>query len=164
MRRWHETLEQRMATCKAHIPGGAALGASLVFTERVTDDLKRNLAEAQRLAEDDLVKRRIEKVAIMTDYTDRLAAAFRLAQNSTRHEDDKEGLNLLKNAYLTGDALRDDLLARPDYYKGVATGIYYKNNLYMHRVLYRWRKRLVDSGVLDPKQYPDKGGAGRRQD
>ena len=162
MRRWHETLESQMATCKAHIPGGAASGAPLVFTERVTDELKRSLAEAQRLAEDDLVKRRLEKVAIMTDYTDRLSAAFRLAQKSTRQTDEKERLSVLKEAYLIGDALRDDLLARPDYYDGVATGVYFKNNLYMHRVLYRWRKSLVDGGVLDPQQYPDKGGAGRR--
>ncbi len=162
MRRWHEILETRMAARKAHIPGGAASGAPLVFTERVTEELKGNLAEAQRLAEEDSVKRRLEKVAIMTDYTDRLAAAFRLAQKSTKHKDEKESLNLLKNAYLIGDALRDDLLARPDHYNGVATGVYYRNNLYMHRVLYRWRKRLVDSGGLDPKLYPDKGGAGRR--
>lgn len=162
MRRWHETLEVQMAACKAHIPGGAVSGAPLVFTQRVTDELKRNLEEAQRLAEDDLVKRRLDKIGIMTDYTNRLASAFRLAQSSARQKDDKKSLDLLKEAYLTGDALRDDLLARPDYYDGVATGVYYKNNLYMHRVLYRWRKRLVDSGVLDPKQYPDKGGAGRR--
>ena len=51
--------------------------------------------------------------------------------------------------------------ARPDYYEGVATGVYYKNDLYMHRYLYRWRKTLVDQGVLDPNQYPDKGGGSR---
>ncbi len=162
MRRWHETLEMRMSACNGHIAGGAGTGAPLIFTERVVDRLKNSLAEARQLAEDDLVKRRLEKVAVMTDYTDRLASAFRLARASTGQKDEAKKLDLLKQAYLTGDALRDDVLARPDHYDGVATGLYYKNNLYMHRYLYRWRKTLVDKGVLDPKEYPDKGGGGRR--
>ena len=162
MRRWHETLETRMATTKGHIAGGAGTGSTLVFTKSVIGDLKSSLAEAQSLAEDDLVKRRLEKVAVMTDYTDRLATAFRLARDSAGQKDQAQKLELLKQAYLTGDALRDDVLARPDYYDGVATGVYFKDNLYMHRYLYRWRKTLVDKGVLDPVEYPDKGGGGRR--
>jgi hypothetical protein len=148
MRRWHETLESQMAECKVHIPGGAASGAPLVFTERVVAQLKDNLAEAQRLAEDAAVKRRLEKMAILTHYTDRLSSAFRLAEQSAKEKNKKESLRLLKEAYLVGEALRDDLLSRPDYYKGVAAGVYYRNNLYMDRLLGGWRKRLVGERVL----------------
>jgi len=83
---------------------------------------------------------------MVSDYTDRLSAALRLARDSAKHKDKRKALDLLKEAYLKGDALRDDLPARPDHYKGVATGVYFKHNLYMHRVLCQWRKRLVEDG------------------
>jgi hypothetical protein len=163
MQDWHETLESRMASLKAHIPGGAASGAPLLFTQRVMDDLKAHLAEAQRLADDDLVRRRLEKIAILTGYTDRLSTAFRVATSASHQKSEQKRLERLKEAYIVADALRDDVLARPDYYEGVATARYFQGNLYMHRILYRWRKELVDRGVLDPREYPDKGGGGRHR-
>lgn len=149
MRRWHETLEASMADSKTHIPGGAASGSPVIFTKEVINKLKSNLAEAQRLVEDDLVKRRLEKIALMTEYTERLATAFCLARDSAKQKDKTASIELLKQAYLIGNALRDDLLARPDYYQGVATGRYYKNNFYMHRILNGWRKKLVDADILN---------------
>ena len=165
MRRWHETLEASMASAELHIDGFASSRASVVFTEPVVDTLKSSLAEAQRLAEDDLVKRRLAKIAVMTEYTDRLSEAFRLADRSAvlRDKDEAVSLALLKRAYLVLDALWDDLWARPDYYRGVATGFDFRRERRVHRIMGKWRKRLLAAGVLDPNEYPEKGGTGNQE-
>ena len=154
MRRWHEILEQKMAMTTEHILGDAVNNSPVLFTEDVVDALKRNVSEAQRLATDDLVKRRIEKIALLTEYTDRLTQAFRLNEASEAAKNPEKRLELLKQAYLIADSLRDDLVA--GHYKDVVTGRLSVKN----RTLHKWREILVKANLLDSDKYPDKGGAG----
>ena len=78
MKRYHEALETRLAACGKHFPGNAPVFATTVFTEPLLAELQGYLDEAARTAKTDLVRRRIEKIALSTQYAARLSGYFRL--------------------------------------------------------------------------------------
>jgi len=118
MRRWHETLEDQMAQCGVHMPGSAPKNAHYIFTVEVVETLKQCIAEAQSLAKDELVRRRLERMAVLTEFTDRLANVLRLRQEA-------DGLNLedRKKALAEGirvfDELFSDFKDNPKKYEGI---------------------------------------------
>ena len=121
MKRCHEALERQMASCGKHLPGDAQIYATAVFTEPVLAELQQHLADASRIAGNDLVKRRIEKIACSTRYTVKLIAYFRQRDRALRLPpgEQKAGLDI---AIKSLEALRAEVRREHKRYEGIARG------------------------------------------
>ncbi len=148
MKHYYELMESQMARCSVHNAGAGSGHGQLIFTPEVMADLERDIQEAQRLATDDLVKRRIGRMAVLTEYTGRLMHALRVKQKARRTKD----IKLLGEAYALMAGIRDEILA-PDkrgYYEGVIKGTQFGDKAAMTRWMNNWRREVIDAGLPDP--------------
>jgi CRISPR/Cas system CMR-associated protein Cmr5 small subunit len=98
MRHYYETLEKKMASTSHHFPGQIMDSGMYVFTTTVMRSLQNDIKEARKLAQNSKVKQRIEKMAILTDYTQRYANYFKvlkIAESLKGSARDKMLLNAL---------------------------------------------------------------------
>lgn len=132
MKRYHEALERQVATCGKHFPGNAPVFAATVFTEPLLAELQGSLDEAARIATHELVKRRIEKIALSTQYAARLSEYFRLRDRALKlpAPQQKEALGEAIQKVAT---LRSDVVGNRARYEGVASGSYMSGDLLLAR-------------------------------
>lgn len=118
MRRWHETLEEQMESSTVHMPGNSPSYGHHIFTRELRDSLKECIREAKELAADPLVKRRVGRMEVQTDYADRFAEIIAL-----RHEaiEDRSGgrTEKLERGLQIFRELRDDIESNPARYWGI---------------------------------------------
>lgn len=154
MRRYHETLESRMAGLRSHVPGNALLNARQVFTRNVLSDMVGSLLEAWSRAEDPRVRARLRKVTVMTEYTIRMIECFRRYDQARDLQ--KQRLKRLREAYDLGKALIDDVTTTgtEKRFEGVAGGRFFKDQYLMGRVVNRMREQLETEGVIEGEAAP----------
>jgi len=141
MKRYHEALEHQVATNEHHFPGNAPRNATHVFTEALMAELDGYLKEATRLAKDDLVQRRIEKIALSTAYASRLGRYYRLRVRA-RQLAGEEQRAVLTEALQVVEILRDEVLADRTRYEGVSSGQWLSGRLLMAREIKRLKEAL----------------------
>ena len=124
MKAYYQALEAAATQSGRHISGSAFHNARYVFTEDLIAQLGRCLDQARRLADDEAVRARIEKVAVSYDYTRRLTAYLRLADPErlqTLHEQGRLAAEASRLRAMA-QSLLADLKNRRDYYQGVVAG------------------------------------------
>jgi hypothetical protein len=144
MRSYHEALEQKVARSTTHFPGNAPAYATAVFTPQLLEQLRRHLEHAKGLARDEHVKARIERMALSTEYADRLVRVFRLRDEARAARGDRR-VSLLRQALDRALTLRDDVLTHRDKYAGVASGRYFSNRRIFARQIEKLTKSLEDA-------------------
>ena len=78
MREYYRVMEDSMANCGRHFPGRGTTFGQYVFTPAVMKTMGDSLATAHELAEDELVKKRLAKIDLSFEYTQRLMKYVRL--------------------------------------------------------------------------------------
>lgn len=144
MRRWHEALEKQAPDCGEHFPGNAPRYAHCVFTEPVVEQLQACVKEAQGLAKSDLVKRRVDKMAALTEYTARMARYFQLRQQAETLRG-AERRAAVDEALQTVQAALDDIRRNRDRYSGVTTGGMFAGGQLMGREIEKLRAMLAEN-------------------
>jgi cell fate (sporulation/competence/biofilm development) regulator YmcA (YheA/YmcA/DUF963 family) len=149
MRRWHETLEKQLANCGVHMPGNAPRNAHYIFTEKVMKNLKQCIKKAVSLANDDIVKRRLERMAALTEYTDKLANVFRLRKQAVKLEG-QEKIKALEKAIHIFEELQRDVDKNPGHYEGISSHITMHTRS-MQRMVDQMKKYLVGKQLEQKK-------------
>ncbi len=145
---YHECLENAMASGKYHHIGYARETAYQLFTEELVAEMKTHLQEAQTLASTDIVLRRLDRIAVMTEYTERLALYYRLmAEARGMAEGDAKTQTLLK-AYQAGDPLRVDVRDNPEKYDGVVNASWLVNDISEGHTIRELREALIRAGAI----------------
>jgi len=124
MKAYHEALEQKVARNRRHFPGNAPRYATGVFNPKLLAELRDQLERARKLAQDERVKARIERIALSTEYADRLVGVFRLRDQAKAAKGQRSAA-LLAQALERALTLRKDVLTHREKYAGVATGRYF---------------------------------------
>jgi len=151
MKRYHEALETQVARSSVHFPGNAPANAAHVFTEALLGELRTCLNEANRLADDDLVRQRIAKIALSTEYAARFSDYCRL-RNAAMELAGKDRQAGLQNALKTIESLRDEVLKDRQRYAGVASGHYFTGRLMMAREIDKLRTLTSGKGATGGKR------------
>jgi len=121
MKRWHEALEEQMASATQHFPGNLLESGQWIFTPPLVEKLRGCVEEARRLADDGLVERRLERMAALTEYTARFAEYFQLREKAQKLQG-KERRAALSEALRFAEALHEDTLKPIPPYEGIVPG------------------------------------------
>jgi hypothetical protein len=120
MRKYHELLEAQMAASSACFDGDAPKNWSYVFPEDVLEKMQDYISEAENLAAggNDLALRRLEKMALLTDYTEkfcRMLSCYDQAKELSGAESAEkyqQALNIFRE-------IDREVLADPEAYEGI---------------------------------------------
>jgi len=119
MKKYYTTLQEAVSNSGVHMctcaMGKYDINARLIFTPVVCQQLTEFLAEAQRLAKDDKVKARLEKIAVSLAYTKEFANYISLKIQALQAGDSQ----LRKNALLKLESLYEDVNNNPNKYEGI---------------------------------------------
>jgi hypothetical protein len=144
MKTYHEALERQMAGNGEHVSGYAPRNARYVFTPALLERLTACLDEARAVADDELVKARLERIALSLEYTKRLVNVFGL-RDKARAAKGQERTALLRTALDQAMTLRDDMLKNKVKYAGVAAGHYFEGRFVFAREIEALERQLRQS-------------------
>jgi hypothetical protein len=142
MKAYYEAMERQMHNPEHHMSGNAVANGPKVFTPQVLETLAAHLDEAQRLAEDDLVKRRLERMACSFEYTRRFMHVVHTADKAAEVEAPQRKRALLQEALDAAVALDKDLRQNGAKYRGIATRGYFKPERMFGRFMTSLKKQI----------------------
>ncbi len=164
MKAYHECLENAMANSPHDHIGYARKTAYLLFTEQLAGEMKKHLQDAQALAATDIVRRRLDRIAVMTEYTERLARYYRLTAEAGGMDEGDAKTQILLKAYETGESLRVDVRNNPKKYEGVVNPGWLVNDISEGRTIRNLRKTLIKAGVIQTAEEDDRPEGKRKAD
>ena len=115
MKKYYTLMEKAMAESATCISGYAPKNASLIFTPRLLAELRKQLRNAEKLAEDEKVTARIEKIKLSLDFTERVMDYFRLRESAMASKDKADEARALAAL----EALQDYMTKKKERFKGV---------------------------------------------
>ncbi|MHC4122540.1 MAG: DUF4838 domain-containing protein [Planctomycetota bacterium] len=125
MKEYYELLEKQMAECGVHTPGDARYAAARVFTPKILKKMSEYYQQSNKLAEDELVKSRLERIGCSLEYTKKLVKFFQL-RNRAQISKGKEKIKFFNKALTQISSLENELANNASRYKGVASGRFLK--------------------------------------
>ncbi len=134
VRDYYRVMEESMATTNQHFPGQGTKYGPAVFTDRVLDEMGRHLHRAGELADNDVVRRRLAKLELSYEYTQRLMRYVAL-RDSGRAGDAREALTLLED-------LVDEVRSDRDRWGGIISTQVVAERVFLGQELQKMRERV----------------------
>lgn len=123
MKKYYTTLEETVANCGLHMCTcdlkKRDIEAHKIFTPAVLQQLTGFLAEAKRMARDDKVKGRLEKIETSLGYTKEFMEYLALKRQALKAEDKQLRDKLAKKALHKLESLYEDVKNNPQKYDGI---------------------------------------------
>ena len=143
MRAFHELIEKRMATCGKHFPGRGTQFGQVVFTDAIRAKLREHLEAAERKNTDDMVAKRLEKIALSLEYTDRLMAYVAAKGGALSAKNEKKAQTALKEALLLGETLVTEIRDQRTKWEGVVSPNVVREGAYLDKDVARLREHVT---------------------
>jgi len=157
MKAYYELISRILDETSEHLCTCSGVGKDMrqIFTPDVVSRMRAHYEEAVSLAEDELVKARLEKIGLSIDYTERFMQYLDEYTNATMALDPDLRKHAAAKAVQTIEALYGDVVADPGRYSGVvAPGSYHwRGDLRRARVLAA-RQKVVPGAQIG--KLPDK--------
>jgi hypothetical protein len=131
MKAYYALLEDRMATCGAHMPGRGLQFGPTVFTDEVRAAMRREYERALGLNDDPVVKKRLEKIGVSIEYMDRLMNYAKLAAEIKQQKSPESAASKAKEASEWIARLADEVLKDRAKWGGVVSRTLVRGEAYL---------------------------------
>ena len=138
MNAYHELMEKQMAECGEHFPGRGTSFGPAVFTDTIRAKLREHYAAAVKANKDETVARRLAKIGVCLEYTDRLMRYVALRRATSAEPDPAKALALAKEALKCGDGLLTEIRRDRGKWGGVVSRSVVGTG-YLGRAVEKWR-------------------------
>jgi len=133
MKAYHELMENQMAMCGKHFPGRGPQFGPKVFTDEIRDKLRDHYEAANRENRDEIVARRLEKIGLSLEYTDRLMAFVAAKERALSEKDKEKAQTALREALTIGETLVTEIREERPKWAGVVSTDIVVEGMYLAR-------------------------------
>jgi hypothetical protein len=152
MKKYHELLENQLENCGIHTPGHAGYASIRLFTPEILAKTTEYLKQANKLAKDELVKARLERIRYSLEYAKRVVKFYRL-RNWARNSKGKERIEIYEKTIKHAKSLVDDVLrTKRTKFEGIATGRRFGEGQTFDRGIKQLEKELASLKAQSKKQ------------
>jgi hypothetical protein len=118
MEKYHKLLEAQMAASPVCFDGNAPKNWQYVFTEEVLQGMRSCITEAQKLATNEVVQKRIVKMEALTGYTEKFIFMLKLYKKA-KASSGAEAIGVYCEALTVFHELDRQILNHQDLYEGI---------------------------------------------
>ncbi|MEA3400808.1 MAG: DUF4838 domain-containing protein [Armatimonadota bacterium] len=134
VREYYRVMEDAFAEAEIHFPGHGVSAGSQIFTPDLLEQMRAHLDRARELADSDVVQRRLAKLELSYQYTDRLMAFARLRRS--------QDLETAERALEMLEELVTEVRADREKWDGVVSTSVVREGSYLGRDLNNFREHV----------------------
>ena len=142
MRQYYQVMEDSTANCGQHFPGHGTTAGRYVFTDEVLKAMGDALARAHKLAEDELVKKRLAKIDLTYEYAQRLIAYANLRASIDSKESAQEAHATAREALRLLEELVTEVREDRARWNGIVSTSVVSKTGYLGKEVIGLRKRV----------------------